>query len=141
MCQGYELCYNNINYVLFFNFMMTNNFALYGIKILVEIARDILFFPLWWYSLGLFNVVQKQIFFLKNRQKSLALLVWIKNIFKPMYGQRDWQGILISIFIRVMQIIFRGFLMLFLIIFSFFVIIFWIALPPLIIFEIFFQLF
>ncbi|MCK4539603.1 hypothetical protein KAU09_00435 [Candidatus Parcubacteria bacterium] len=120
--------------------MMTNNFTLYGIKILAEIARDILFFPFWWYSRGLFNVVQKQIFFLKNMQKSLALLVWIKNIFKPMYGQRDWQGILISIFIRSVQIVFRSFLMLFLIIFSLFLIIFWIILPPLVIFEIFFQL-
>ena len=121
--------------------MMTNNFTLYGIKILAEIVRDILFFPLWWYSRGLFNVIQKQMFFLKNRQKSLALLVWIKNIFKPMYGQRDWQGILISIFIRTIQIIFRSFLMLFLVIFSLLLIIFWITLPPLIIFEIFFQLF
>ena len=120
--------------------MMTNNFTLYGIKILSEIVRDILFFPFWWYSRGLFNVIQKQIFFIKNRQKSLALLVWVKNIFKPMYGQRDFQGMLISIFIRSVQIIFRSFLMLFLIIFSLILIIFWIILPPLVIFEIFFQL-
>lgn len=40
--------------------------------------------------------------------KSLALRVWIKNLFVPMYGMYDWQSRLISFFMRLAQIVFRG---------------------------------
>lgn len=120
--------------------MLTNNFALYGMKIFAEIGRDILFFPIWWYTRGLFNVVNSQINFIKNRQKALALLVWVKNIFKPMYGQNDWQGILISIFIRLIQIIFRSLMLFFWVLIAIFAVLVWIALPIFVIYEIFFQI-
>lgn len=120
--------------------MLTNNFAMYGMKIFVEIGRDVLFFPLWWYTRGLVNIIKAQINFVSNRQKSLALFVWIKNIFKPMYGQRDWQGILISIFIRLIQIFFRSIMMIFWVLITILLIIVWIALPLVVVFEIFFQI-
>jgi hypothetical protein len=93
--------------------MYSNSFIFYTGKIIFEIARDIIYFPLWWYSRGLFNLLLGVRDFLVDKQKSLALLVWIKNIFKPMYGQYDWQGFLISFFVRLVQIIFRSIFMLF----------------------------
>jgi hypothetical protein len=39
---------------------------------------------------------------------SLSLGVWLKNIFVPMYGQRDWESRLISVFMRSVQIVFRS---------------------------------
>jgi hypothetical protein len=57
-----------------------------------------------------------------------------------MYGQRDWQGVLISIFIRFIQIIFRSIIMLFYIVISLAILLFWIFLPLLVFFEILFQL-
>lgn len=121
--------------------MLTNNFALYGAKIFAEIGRDIIFFPFWWYTRGLANTVNAQIEFLKNRQKSLGLFVWMKNLFKPMYGQRDWQGVLISIFMRFFQIIFRSIAMIFWVIIAVVLVAAWVALPVFVIFEIFFQIF
>lgn len=120
--------------------MMTNNFVLYSGKILVEIVRDILLFPMWWYGRGLLLVFKKMLAFLENRQKSLALLVWIKNIGKPMYGQQDWQGKLISFFIRLVQIIFRSIIMLFYCFIALAIFCFWLALPFLVSFEIIYQL-
>ncbi|HAY12725.1 MAG: hypothetical protein US83_C0004G0115 [Candidatus Falkowbacteria bacterium GW2011_GWC2_38_22] len=120
--------------------MLTNNFALYGMRIFAEIGRDILFFPLWWYTRGLFNVVNAQINFIKDRQKSLALLVWIKNIFKPMYGQYDWQGMLISIFMRLVQIVFRSIFLFFWMIIAVVVVLAWVVLPVFVLYEMFFQL-
>ena len=38
----------------------------------------------------------------------LALGVWIKNIFVPMFGQRDWQSRLISVFMRIVNIVGRS---------------------------------
>jgi len=75
--------------------------------IFLNILKDIFFFPFWWYSFGLIKIAKGLAVFVANKGKSLGLLVWIKNIFVPMYGQRDWQGKIISFFIRLVQIIFR----------------------------------
>ncbi|MDO9399694.1 MAG: hypothetical protein Q7T79_03375 [bacterium] len=121
--------------------MINNNLSFYSVKILAEIIRDILYFPVWWYSRGLNNVFKFLWKFLVNKQKSLGLLIWIKNIFIPMYGQYDWQGMLISFFVRLVQIIIRSFVMLFWLVLVVLVICTWLALPLLVIYEINFQLF
>jgi len=121
--------------------MVSNNFFVFSLKIVVELVGDIIFFPLWWYSKGLFDFLKGQLQFLENRQKGLALAVWIKNIFKPMFGQNDWQGKLISVIMRIFQIIIRSIAMMFWILVSFFLIIFWISLPVLIFYQIIFQIF
>jgi len=109
--------------------MLSHNFAVYGSKIFAEIIGDILYFPLWWYSRGLAGVVRGLRRFLSDREKSLALLVWIKNIHRPMYGQYDWQGVLISFVMRVVQIIFRSILMVFWLAAAVFALFAWLILP------------
>jgi len=121
--------------------MLSNNFILYSGKIATELFISIAFFPLWWYSRGLFLYLKRIFIFLDNRQKSLALAVWIKNIFTPMYGQEDWQGRIISVFIRLIQIFFRSLIMLFWVIVSLSFVLFWVILPPFVLFQIFFQFF
>ena len=121
--------------------MVSNNFFLFSLKIITELIGDVIFFPLWWYSRGLLDMLKGQLEFLKNRQRGLALGVWVKNIFKPMFGQNDWQGVLISIVMRIFQIIVRSIAMIFWILLSLFVIIFWVTLPIIIFYQIIFQLF
>ena len=120
--------------------MLTNNFAIYGAKILVELIRDILYFPLWWYSRGLLKVLFWLRRFLVNKQKSLALLIWIKNIHRPMYGQYDWLGLLISFFVRLFQILVRSVIMMFWLIIALIIFCFWVILPVFVIYEIILQL-
>jgi|SRR3989338_9977544 len=120
--------------------MYSNSIIIYSLKILAEIFQDFLYFPLWWYSRGLVNLLIGVKKFLIYKQKYLALLVWIKNIFKPMYAQYDWQGKLISFFMRAAQIIYRSMIMIFWLILSLALIIFWVILPILAIYEIIFQL-
>ncbi len=119
--------------------MLSNNFAVYGTKIIAELIRDIIYFPLWWYSRGLVLTTKGLIEFLAARQKSLGLLVWVKNIHRPMYGQRDWVGKLISFFMRLIQVIVRSIIMLFWVAVVFIFLCFWLALPPLVIIEIIYQ--
>jgi len=119
--------------------MFKNNFIFYSLELLAEFVWRVLYFPLWWYGRGLVNLIKAIINFLADKQKSLALLVWIKNIFRPMYAQYDLAGVLISFFIRLVQIIFRGIVMLVWFIFSLAAIIFWILFPVFIIYEIIFQ--
>ena len=122
-------------------FMLNNNSLAYSVKILAEIIQDLIMFPLWWYSYGLMQLGEGLIKFLINRQKSLALFVWIKNIFKPMYGQQDWQGIMISIFIRFIQIVFRSLVLFFCGILAVLVLLFWLMLPLIAVYGIIFQLY
>jgi len=82
-------------------------------KIFTDILTDIVFFPFWWYSFGLVKVIKNLARFVADKEKSLGLLVWIKNIFVPMYGQRDIQGKIISFFIRLIQIVFRSLILIF----------------------------
>ena len=109
-------------------------------KVFIEIIRDILYFPVWWYSRGLVYLSASLWHFLVNRQKGLALGVWVKNIFRPMYAQTDWQGVLISIFMRIVEIIIRSIAMLFWVIVAIVGFLLWIILPVFVIYEIIFQL-
>ena len=120
--------------------MMSNNLPVFSAKVLGEIGWDILYFPVWWYTRGLVFTASSLSTFLQNREKALALRVWLKNIFTPMYAQRDWQGILISIFMRIVEIIIRSIILLFWIITAIVGLLLWLILPPFVIYEILFQL-
>jgi hypothetical protein len=120
--------------------MLTNNFIFYSAKILGKTVWDIFYFPFWWYGQGLlrfFGVVKN---FIKDRERSLAFLVWLKNIGVPMYGQYDWQGRIISFFMRLFQVIVRGLMMLFWLVCSLVILLIWIALPFFIFYEIYYQI-
>jgi hypothetical protein len=120
--------------------MLSNNSFAFSGKIIFELLVDIIFFPFWWYSRGLFLIGGKLLSALSDREKSLALFIWIKNIYRPMYGQYDWQGWLISFFMRVVQIIFRSIALLFWLAIYLAVFLFWLILPVLAIMQIMFQI-
>ena len=141
------LKFNNFKFcIVIFNFdfyilhyMATNSFIFYSVKILAELVRDVLYFPLWWYSRGLINLLLGVKDFLVNKQKSLALYVWLKNIMRPMYAQDDLAGTLISFFVRLVQIIFRSVFLLFWSALAVLAVAAWLLLPPLVVYEIIFQ--
>jgi len=120
--------------------MLSNNIIIYGPKIAIKLLWEIAFFPLWWYSAGLARLISTLREFLSNRQKELAFLVWVKNIFVPMYGEYDWEGRLISFGVRLVQIIARGIAMLAWIAISLAVLLVWLLLPAAVIWQIFYQL-
>lgn len=127
-------------YLILAKIMLHNNQALYSMKILGEIILSVLLFPVWWFTRGLFSVMDIAVAFISNRQQGLSLVVWAKNIFTPMYGQYDIPGRLISFFMRLFQIIARSIIMVIWIFFSFTMIAVWIAFPFFICYQIFFQL-
>lgn len=91
--------------------------------------KNIVYFPVWWYSSGallVFRGVGRQII---TTWESLALGVWLKNIMRPMYGQYDIPSRIISFFMRCIQIFFRSLMMIFLTLIIFSAFIFYLALP------------
>jgi hypothetical protein len=115
---------------------MNNNLLFYSVKIFIKIALDIVYFPLWWYSVGFLRLLKMLGTFLKEKWIFIGAGVWIKNIFTPMYGQRDFVSRSISFFVRFFQIVFRFLAFLLFIAIAFVVIFLWLSLPIIIVYLI-----
>ena len=81
-------------------------------SVFFDLILDIFYFPIWWYTKGLKNAGNWALEKISQGEKVLGLKIWVINLFHPMYGVRDWQGKIISFFMRLIQIIFRLILML-----------------------------
>jgi hypothetical protein len=119
--------------------MFSHNFLTYSGKIIAQILGEILYFPIWWYSIGFIRRIKVSWSFLRDREISLGFSVWAKNIFVPMYGQRDFAGRLISFLVRLVQIIARGLVLFLWLIIVLLGLIFWLALPILLLIALAFQ--
>ena len=85
-----------------------NNPWFFGLKlIVVDIVLDFFYWPIWWYTTGLKN----SLFFcgrqIKEAWRALALGIWFRNIFTPMYGDRSFLGRAISMVMRLVILIWR----------------------------------
>jgi len=120
--------------------MIKENLASRSIKfIFKDIVFDILAWPVWWYTTGVLNSIKKMSATISQENQELSLSVWAKNLFTPMFGQSDWQGRIISFFMRLFQIIFRSIIFVLWILIAFIGFIVWLALPIAIIYEILFN--
>ncbi len=73
----------------------------------IDFAGSFLWFPVWWYTVGLKKLALKFWHGLQYRVASYGLKIWIKNFFVPMYGQHDWSGRLVSLFMRFVVLVGR----------------------------------
>jgi len=95
----------------------------------LDIIREILYFPIWWYTKGLAMAANFSWQRIKNMEVRLGVKVWIVNIFKPMFGQHDIAGVLISFFMRIFQIIGRTLVLILWTVIMILVFFVWIVLP------------
>jgi len=104
--------------------------------ITIDLAGDLLYWPIWWYSKGLLKAAKICLNEITDQQERLGLLVWIKNISTPMFGQYDLEGRIISFFVRLIQIIVRFFLLLIWSILILVLFLIWLIFPVIIVYEI-----
>ena len=76
-------------------------------RIFIETVWGVIWFPLWWYTLGLKHIGRVCASIWREGNAILAPGLWLKYIFVPMFGQYDWQGRLVSFFVRLLNLIFR----------------------------------
>lgn len=119
---------------------MGNSLALIFKLIFWDILVDILYFPVWWYTQGLARAGRNSWQKIKYAEATLGVWLWIRNIFVPMFGQRDAAGVIISFIMRVLQIIGRGLILLLISVFEIILLVLWIVLPVFIASEIFYHL-
>ena len=98
-------------------------------RMFLEFVLDVLYFPLWWYTTGLLHVLKTLWGMLVRANYSLAPGLWLKNIFVPMFGQTDWQGRFMSIFMRFVNVIGRSIALLFYTAFLLLLLAVWLVLP------------
>ena len=115
--------------------MKTNNPALLLIK--DTVIKQIIFWPLWWYSAGFWVVLKSTGIKIVRSWKGLALDIWIKNIFRPMYGQYDAASRIISFFMRLVQIVFRFIIMIVMTVLILLIPVIYLGLPILAIWQLF----
>lgn len=121
--------------------MVTKNIGLKAARYIVkDIILDVLNFPFWWYSVGLVNAFYRWLDTMRQANQELALTIWLKNIFVPMYADYSWQGRLVSFFMRLAQIIGRFVIFLLWLAVSLLFFILWLILPVFVIYEILLNL-
>lgn len=101
----------------------------YQDNIFLDWLLEILYFPIWWYSVGLAMILAYAGRFLVHREQEVAYFVWLRNIFTPMYGQYDIVGRLVSFVVRLFQVTVRGLLLLVFCFMAAGLVIFWLTLP------------
>lgn len=99
--------------------------------IFVDLIGSVAWFPIWWYTKGIKKMIQWCFDGLRYRVRQYAFAIWIKNFFVPMYGQYDWQGRLISVFMRMVVLICRGVALAAEAVVYIFLVVAWAVLPPL----------
>ena len=77
-------------------------------RLVIDVIVGVVGFPLWWYTRGLVRFARFVWQTLADYQATLGIVVWVKNIFVPMYGSYDIPGRIISFFMRLAMILFRG---------------------------------
>jgi len=78
-----------------------------GKLIVGDVIGGVVTAPVFWYTRGLSDAARYALRFLGARYESLGISVWARNLFVPMFGQRDVPGMLISFFLRLFQIVVR----------------------------------
>ena len=121
--------------------MYKQNVAIKSLRFLfVDVIADVGYFPFWWYTTGLKKAATRLLNTISQADREVALSVWVKNIFVPMYGQYDWQSRLISFLMRVVQIIGRSLVVLGWFLFSCVMFLCWLVLPIFIVAQILLNL-
>lgn len=105
-----------------------------------DLVGNILYFPVWWYSVGSFRILQKIVKDTKSFAHDLHLGILFKYLFKPMYGLTDFWSRIISFLVRIVQFIILSFTTFIWLSFLFFCFITWLLLPILVLYSILFQL-
>jgi len=72
-----------------------------------DLVLDILNFPVWWYGKGLKERWRFLVKNIKEANRRTALVLWLKNLFTPMYGYYDIWSRLISFFMRLVLLPFK----------------------------------
>lgn len=103
--------------------------------LLRDVLLDALTAPIWWYTEGLANVFR---FFVRNAAYGANVIgigIWARALFKPMYGERSWQGRIVSFVMRLFVLVWDSVIYVILLAFLLIFVVTWILMPPLVVWQ------
>ncbi|MFA4831680.1 MAG: hypothetical protein WC862_03095 [Patescibacteria group bacterium] len=103
-------------------------------RMALDFFLDFLFFPFWWYTKGAKHALLFCFHLLQDGNLRLSPWLWIRNVFVPMFGQRDIGGRLVSIFMRLVNFIGRSAALLFWLFAVIIIFFIWLFLPVFVLF-------
>lgn len=112
----------------------------YPVVLIGQIVRDVLWFPVWWYTRGLYKCIRWVLAWCAGWWQALGVAIWLKYLLVPMYGQRDFFGRLVSFVMRLVQIVARTAFFVLLALVGLLLIVLWLVILPLIIWQIIYQM-
>lgn len=98
-----------------------------------ETVGSLLYFPIWWYTEGAMKVLRLIGREVGSFAKTLRIRTLFRFLLKPMFGQTDIWGRIISFGVRIVHAFVLLFVTIFYTIFLTLLFLVWIALPPLMI--------
>ncbi len=108
-------------------------------RLVLEFLFDFIYAPLWWYTAGIVRAGRFSARMIAAGNAQFAPGVWIAHIFVPMFGQYDWQGRLVSFFVRLVNVCVRSVFLLCWVIVSCVTFLLWIVLPIFIIYTLIYS--
>jgi len=103
---------------------------------MTSLILEILYFPVWWYTIGLKKRFLEFIRGVYNLTRELALKLLFINLFKPMFGETSHSGRIISFFMRCLILTWRLILFLLGTILLLIFLFIWITLPIIAVWQI-----
>ncbi|MBI3956881.1 MAG: hypothetical protein HY340_02725 [Candidatus Kerfeldbacteria bacterium] len=83
---------------------MNNPALLFARFVFVDVLFDVVRFPFWWYARGVTKGFRWWLEQLEDGEERLALIVLIKNLGRPMFGDYTREGRAISFVVRIVQL-------------------------------------
>jgi hypothetical protein len=77
----------------------------------VDLVGAFAYWPVWWYSRGLVRTLRGCVDAFVARAQMYGVGIWFRNLFVPMYGQRDLFSRAISVVLRLVVIAWYSFLL------------------------------
>ena len=106
-------------------------------SVVLGALKEVVYFPLWWYTRGIAIVVKFAGEGISGWNMRTGFGVWLRNVFTPMFGQRDAVGRMISFCIRCANIVIRGIGLALALIGYVALVVAWIAAPIIFVYQIF----
>lgn len=108
-------------------------------RLTLEFFLDFLYAPIWWYTKGLVRAAKFSARLVAQGNLQFAPGIWLQNIFVPMFGQYDWQGRLVSFFVRLANVIIRSLLLIIWVMFSIILLVLWIFIPVFVVYTLIYS--
>jgi hypothetical protein len=110
--------------------------------IAIEVVWDVIYFPIWWYTKGLVRIAKYCLGSASvHINRRLAIGVWLRSMFKPMYGDYTKEGRIISFFMRIVVLAYKLVMLVLWLAVLVIIFILWIVLPIMVIYYILYQVF